>query len=51
MVEFFFENEGKQLNSLFKIAKSDDIYRKEVIDMFLFNKPLSKELLRKLKII
>jgi len=45
MVEFFFENEGKQLNSLFKLAKSNDNYREEVINMFLFNKPLSKELL------
>jgi len=45
MVEFFFENEGKQLNALFKLAKSNDNYREEVINMFLFNKPLSKELL------
>ena len=49
MVEFFFENQGKQLNALFKLAKSDDIYREEVINMFLFNKPLSKELLQILK--
>jgi len=49
MVEFFFENEGKQLNSLFKLAKSSDKYREEVINMFLFNKPLSKELLQLLK--
>ena len=49
MVEFFFENQGKQLNALFKLAKSDDMYREEVINMFLFNKPLSKELLQILK--
>jgi len=50
MVEFFFENQGKQLNSLFKLAKSDDNYREEVINMFLFNKPLSREFLQLLKI-
>ncbi|MHA1375846.1 MAG: hypothetical protein ACTSR7_16325, partial [Promethearchaeota archaeon] len=49
LVEFFFENKGKQLNALFKLAKSDDMYREEVINMFLFNKPLSRELLQLLK--
>ena len=51
MVEFFFENQGIQLNALFKLAKSNDIYREEVINMFLFNKPLSRELLQLLKTI
>jgi geranylgeranyl reductase family protein len=49
MVEFFFENQGKQLNTLFKLAKSDDNYREEVIDLFLFNEPLSRELLQQLQ--
>ena len=49
MVEFFFENEGRQLNTLFKLAKSDEMYREEVIDMFLFNKPLSRDFLQLLK--
>lgn len=49
MVEFFFENEGRKLNTLFKLAKSDDMYREEVIDMFLFNKPLSRDFLQLLK--
>ena len=49
LVEFFFENQGKQLHALFKLAKTEDKYREEVINMFLFNKPLSRELLQQLQ--
>ena len=49
MVDFFFEENGKQLNNMFQLAFEDKHYKKQVIDMFLFNQPLSKEFLLKLK--
>ncbi len=49
MVDFFFEEDGKQLNNMFQLAFEDKQYKEQAIDMFLFNKPLSKEFLLKLK--
>jgi digeranylgeranylglycerophospholipid reductase len=49
MVDFFFEKDGKQLNNMFQLAFEDKQYKEQAIDMFLFNKPLSKEFLLKLK--
>jgi geranylgeranyl reductase family protein len=49
MVDFFFEENGKQLNNIFQLALEDRNYKEEVINMFLFNQPLSREFLLKLK--
>jgi len=49
MVEFFFENRGQNLSKMFELAGQDDKIREEVINMFLFNKAPSKELLLKIQ--
>ena len=49
MVEFLFENNGKNLSKLFELADADDKTREEVINMFLFSIPPSKELLLKIQ--
>jgi digeranylgeranylglycerophospholipid reductase len=49
MVEFLFEKEGLNLSKMFKLADADESIREEVINMFLFNIPPSKELLLKIK--
>jgi digeranylgeranylglycerophospholipid reductase len=49
MVEFFFENGGQNLSKMFELADSDDKIREEVINMFLFSIPPSKELLLKIQ--
>ena len=49
MVDFFFEENGKQLNNMFQLALEDRNYKEEEINMFLFNQPLSREFLLKLK--
>jgi digeranylgeranylglycerophospholipid reductase len=48
LVEFFFENRGKNLSTMFDIAQKDDEFREEVIGMFLFNKIPSKNFLLKI---
>jgi len=49
LVDFFFENRGKNLSNMFKIAEKDERFREEVIGMFLFNKAPSKDFLGKIK--
>jgi digeranylgeranylglycerophospholipid reductase len=49
MVEFLFENGGQNLSKMFELADSDDKIREEVINMFLFSIPPSKELLLKIQ--
>ncbi len=49
MVEFLFENKGQNLSKMFELADTDDKIREEVINMFLFSIPPSKELLLKIK--
>ena len=49
MVEFFFENKGQNLSKMFELAGQDDKIREEVINMFLFNKAPSKELLLRIQ--
>ncbi|MFX1324304.1 MAG: geranylgeranyl reductase family protein [Promethearchaeota archaeon] len=49
LVEFFFADKGINFTNLFHLAESDDYVREMVINMFLFNQPLSKELISKLK--
>ncbi len=49
MVEFLFENKGQNLSKMFELAGTDDKIREEVINMFLFSIPPSKELLLKIQ--
>ncbi len=49
MVEFLFENQGLNLSKMFELADAEDSIREEVINMFLFNVPPSKELLLRIK--
>ncbi len=43
MVEFFYENSGRNLSNMFKLANQNDEYREIVVNMFLFNSVPSKE--------
>jgi len=49
MVEFLFENEGHNLSKMLELADTDEKIREEVINMFLFSIPPSKELLLKIQ--
>jgi len=49
MVEFLFEKKGQNLSKMFELADNDEKTREEVINMFLFNIPPSKELLLKIQ--
>jgi len=49
LVDFFFENRGKNISNMFHVAEKDELFREEVIGMFLFNKVPSKDFLLKIK--
>ncbi|TFG16706.1 MAG: NAD(P)/FAD-dependent oxidoreductase [Promethearchaeota archaeon] len=49
LVDFFFENRGKNISNMFHVAEEDELFREEVIGMFLFNKVPSKDFLSKIK--
>jgi len=49
MVDFFYENKGQNFSNMLKLAEKDSEIRKNVIDMFLFNQPLTNELLLEIK--
>jgi hypothetical protein len=49
MVEFLFEKKGQNLSKMFELADTDDKIREEVINMFLFSIPPSKELLLRIQ--
>jgi len=49
MVDFFYENNGKNLSNMFSLAKTDKDVNEMVINMFLFNQPPSREFLLRLK--
>jgi digeranylgeranylglycerophospholipid reductase len=49
LVDFFFENRGKNLSNMFHVAENDESFKEEVIGMFLFNKVPSKDFLLKIK--
>ncbi|MHA1641131.1 MAG: geranylgeranyl reductase family protein [Promethearchaeota archaeon] len=49
MVDFFYQNGGKNLSKMFQIAEVDDDFREKVINMFLFNQAPSKEFLLKIQ--
>lgn len=49
MVEFLFEFKGQNLSKMLELAEVNDKIREEVINMFLFSIPPSKELLLKIQ--
>ena len=49
MVDFFYENNGRNFSNLLKLANKDSGIKEAVINMFLFNQPLTKELLLRIK--
>ena len=49
MVDFFFENKGYNFSNMLKLANKDSDIKEKVINMFLLNQPLTKELLLRIK--
>ncbi|MHA1805197.1 MAG: NAD(P)/FAD-dependent oxidoreductase [Promethearchaeota archaeon] len=49
MVEFFYENKGINLNSMFSLAEKDEDFRNQVINMFFFNLTPSKEFFERIR--
>jgi hypothetical protein len=49
MVEFFYENDGKNLDTMFKLAREDLDFRNQVINMFFFNAAPSKEFFERIR--
>jgi len=49
IVDFFYENDGLNLNNMFHLAETDDQIREVVVNMFLFNKAPTKDFLLRLK--
>ena len=49
MVEFFYENNGRNLSKMFELAENDNSFREKVINMFLFNQAPSKEFIAQIR--
>ncbi|MHA1491196.1 MAG: geranylgeranyl reductase family protein [Promethearchaeota archaeon] len=49
MVNFFYENDGQNLDKMFKLAEEDGDFRNQVINMFFFNAAPSKEFFSKIR--
>jgi digeranylgeranylglycerophospholipid reductase len=49
MVDFLYEDDGKNLSNMFSLAKTDEKIQDIVINMFLFGQPPSREFLLRLK--
>lgn len=49
LVEFFYENEGQNLNTMLRLAEQHQKYRDEVVNMFLFNQVPSRKFLKEIK--
>ena len=49
LVNFFYEQEGRNLNSMFKIAEKDDNFKTQVINMFFFNATPSQGFFSKIR--
>ena len=48
-VDFFYENEGENLNKLFKLAEEDDEIKMDVINTFILGRTPPKEFISKVK--
>lgn len=49
MVEFFYENQGKNLDKMFKLAEADEDFKSQVINMFFSNAAPSNEFFIKVR--
>jgi len=49
MVEFFYENQGKNLDIMFKLAEADEDFKTQVINMFFSNTAPSNEFFTKVR--
>ena len=49
MVQFFYENDGKNLSTMFKLTEKDEDFRNQVINMFFFSAAPSKEFFSKIR--
>ncbi len=49
LVEFFYMNNGKNLNTMFKLAENDEEFKRQVINMFFFNAAPSEEFLTRVR--
>ncbi len=49
LVDFFFENNGRNLSRMFELAEKSEEFREEVIKMFIFNQIPTTDFLLKLK--
>jgi hypothetical protein len=49
MVEFFYENNGKNLDTMFKLAERESDFRTQVINMFFFNAAPTEEFFAKIR--
>ncbi|MFX1388957.1 MAG: NAD(P)/FAD-dependent oxidoreductase [Promethearchaeota archaeon] len=48
MINFFYENNGKNLNRMLELAELDSIFREQVINMFAFGEMPSKDFIQKI---
>lgn len=48
MINFFYENDGKNLNKMLELADTDSIFREQVVNMFAFGEMPSKDLISKI---
>jgi geranylgeranyl reductase family protein len=49
LVEFFYEQGGKNLNNMFNLAEKDENFKTQVINMFFFNATPSQEFFSKIR--
>ncbi|MHA2391753.1 MAG: NAD(P)/FAD-dependent oxidoreductase [Promethearchaeota archaeon] len=48
MINFFYENEGKNVNKMLSLAESDSMIREQIINMFAFGEIPSEDLIAKI---
>ncbi|MFX0023143.1 MAG: geranylgeranyl reductase family protein [Candidatus Hermodarchaeota archaeon] len=49
LLDFCFEKQGQNFSKMCKIAENDDLYREQVVNMFLFSKAPPKDFITRLK--
>jgi geranylgeranyl reductase family protein len=49
MINFFYENKGKNLNTMLSLSEKDPEFKEQVVNMFAFGEMPSKDLLLKIK--
>ena len=49
MINFFYENNGKNLNKMLSLSETDSKFREQVVNMFTYGEAPSKDLLAKIR--